>query len=143
MVHCRKEALTLIDFLVPNRDAHRVDERYGDVTSASRLQCPTTMTLITKRRAPQHITRGDQRLRLALPNTWEKPMACPKCSSENQSSFNGEVAIHFPGLKGLNKPIVWVFPKLAVCLDCGFAQFAVPESETRLLKVGSAASMAA
>jgi hypothetical protein len=39
---------------------------------------------------------------------------------------NGEIAIHFPGLKGLDKPIVWVFPKLLVRLDCGFTEFTVP-----------------
>ena len=56
-------------------------------------------------------------------------MSCKSCHSENQSSFNGEIALHFPGLKGLNKPIVWVFPKLLVCLDCGFTEFAIPETE--------------
>jgi hypothetical protein len=70
-------------------------------------------------------------------------MSCKSCQSQNQREFNAEIAIHFPGLKCLDKPIVWVFPKLAVCLDCGFAQFAVPESETRLLKEGSAPSTAA
>lgn len=60
-------------------------------------------------------------------------MACQKCSSENQNTFNGEIAIHFPGLKGLDKPIVWVFPKVAVCLECGSAEFVVPERELRVL----------
>ena len=49
----------------------------------------------------------------------------------NQRNLNGEIAIHFPGLKGLNKPIVWVYPKLLVCLDCGFTEFAIPETELR------------
>lgn len=66
-------------------------------------------------------------------------MACKKCSSENQSTFNGEVAIHFTGLKGLDKPIVWVFPKLAVCLECGSTEFVVPETELRVLLHGSSA----
>jgi hypothetical protein len=43
------------------------------------------------------------------------------------------IAIHFPGLQGLDKPIVWVFPKLLVCLNCGAAQFAIPESELSVL----------
>jgi len=69
-------------------------------------------------------------------------MSCKSCQSQNKREFNSEIAIHFPGLKGLDKPIVWVYPKLALCLDCGFAGFTVPESETRLLKE-SASSTAA
>jgi hypothetical protein len=44
-------------------------------------------------------------------------MSCKSCQSQNQREFNSEIAIHFPGLKGLDKPIVWVYPKLALCLD--------------------------
>jgi hypothetical protein len=51
----------------------------------------------------------------------------------NQSKFTGEIAIHFRGLKNIDKPVVWVFPEVVVCLDCGTAQFAVPEAELRLL----------
>jgi len=43
------------------------------------------------------------------------------------------MAIHFPGLKGLDRPVVWVFPELFVCLKCGNAKFEVAESELRLL----------
>lgn len=64
-------------------------------------------------------------------------MACKRCASDRQGSFNGEIAIHFPGLEGLDKPIVWVFPKLVVCLHCGFAEFAVPEKEMQVLLQGS------
>ena len=60
-------------------------------------------------------------------------MVCKACGSDRQSEFNGEVAIHFPGLHGLNKPPVWVFPQLLVCLDCGISQFAVPETELSVL----------
>ena len=60
-------------------------------------------------------------------------MSCKSCHSEHQSNFGGEVAIHFPGLDGLNQPIVWVFPNLVVCLECGFTEFAIPEAEVRQL----------
>ena len=70
-------------------------------------------------------------------------MACKRCGSDDQSTFNGEVAVHYPGLKGLDKPIVWVFPKLGVCLHCGLTEFTVPESETRVLREGMALSTAA
>jgi hypothetical protein len=62
---------------------------------------------------------------------------CPSCSSKNQQLFAGEVAIHFPGRDGLNKPIVWVFPKLSVCIDCGVAQFSIPEKELQVLVTGA------
>jgi hypothetical protein len=60
-------------------------------------------------------------------------MACRSCGSENQTELGAEINIHFPGRKGLDKPAVLVFPKLVVCLDCGFAQFTLPEAELLLL----------
>jgi hypothetical protein len=61
-------------------------------------------------------------------------MPCKSCGSENLQKFRGEIAIHVPGLKGIDMPIVWVFPELVVCLDCGNAQFVVQEAELRVLK---------
>lgn len=62
---------------------------------------------------------------------------CTSCRSENQKTFTSEIAIHFPGLAGLSKPIVWVFPKISVCLDCGVARFVVPETELEVLRTGA------
>jgi len=39
----------------------------------------------------------------------------------------------FLELKNIGKPVVWVFPEVVVCLDCGTAEFAVPEPELRQL----------
>ena len=64
-------------------------------------------------------------------------MSCQSCESVNNRVFNGEFAIHFPGLDGLDKPIVWVFPKVSVCLDCGTAQFSIPEDELKVLVTGA------
>jgi hypothetical protein len=50
------------------------------------------------------------------------------------------MGIHFPELKNIDKPVVWVFPEVVVCLDCGMAQFAVPGAELRLLEKGGAAT---
>jgi len=36
-------------------------------------------------------------------------------------------------MEGLTKPTVWVFPRLAVCLDCGAALFRVAEAELEQL----------
>jgi len=60
-------------------------------------------------------------------------MSCKNCESDNCQIFNGEMSIHFPGLDGLDKPIVWVFPKLSVCLHCGFTEFTVPARELSVL----------
>jgi hypothetical protein len=54
--------------------------------------------------------------------------------------LNGEIGIHFPGLDGLDKPIVWVFPKLKVCLECGLTEFEIPERELRVLKESASAA---
>ena len=61
-------------------------------------------------------------------------MECRRCSAQKRESFNGKVALHFPGLDGLTKPIVWVFPKVLVCLDCGFTEFAVPDEQLKTLR---------
>jgi len=65
-------------------------------------------------------------------------MICKQCSSDRQSSFTSEFAIHFPGLKGLENPVLWVFPKLVVCLKCGYPQFTTPEKQLRVLMQGTA-----
>jgi len=66
---------------------------------------------------------------------------CSSCASRRQMKFLGEICLHFSGgLESLNKPLVWVFPQLVVCLDCGSAQFTVPDAELRQLKDGTAAA---
>ena len=62
---------------------------------------------------------------------------CRRCASKNRAEFSGELAIHFTGLAGLNKPVVWIFPKLLVCLNCGYTEFIVPEKELQVLKTGT------
>jgi hypothetical protein len=52
-------------------------------------------------------------------------MVLTRLQSDNwgqRREFISETAIHFPGLKGLAKPIEWVFPTLLVCLNCGTAE---------------------
>ena len=60
-------------------------------------------------------------------------MPCRTCQSEKQRSYDSEIAIHFPGLKNLSKPAVFVFPRLLVCLDCGFTEFVVADAELEAL----------
>ena len=65
-------------------------------------------------------------------------MACESCGSTNQEKFGAEVNLHFPGPRNLDEPGFFVFPKVAVCLDCGFTQCTLPEHELCLLKEGLA-----
>lgn len=53
----------------------------------------------------------------------EDAMRCESCGAKNIGTFNGEVAIPFPGLKNITLPNLWI-----VCLDCGAARFAIAES---------------
>jgi hypothetical protein len=46
---------------------------------------------------------------------------------------------HLPAPMNQDKPGVLVFPKLLVCLDCGFTEFSIPKTDLRLLGAGVAA----
>jgi hypothetical protein len=63
-------------------------------------------------------------------------MYCASCASGNQAEFVAEINIHFRGLSNVDKPGVLVFPKLVVCMDCGFSRFKTPEPELALLVAG-------
>jgi hypothetical protein len=67
-------------------------------------------------------------------------MPCKSCGSVNQKKFSAEMAIHFPEAKDIDKPVVWVFPDVVVCLDCGTAEFTVPEEALCQLAKGDAAA---
>jgi hypothetical protein len=67
-------------------------------------------------------------------------MLCKSCGSVNQKKFSAGMDIRFPGLKDIDKPAVWVFTDVVVCLDCGTAEFAVPEEDLRQLARGDAAA---
>jgi hypothetical protein len=56
-------------------------------------------------------------------------MTCVSCRSVKHAELTGEMLVRFPGLKNLDKPVVWLYPKVLVCLDCGYSHFAVPEGE--------------
>jgi hypothetical protein len=38
----------------------------------------------------------------------------------------------------MDKPAVWAFPRLKVCLDCGYTEFTIPENQ--LLQLGKGAA---
>ncbi len=69
-------------------------------------------------------------------------MPCKSCGSVNKEKFSAEMGIHFPGLKNIDKPVVWLFPEVLVCLDCGMAEFSVPKIELRQLQQSDSAAAA-
>jgi len=70
---------------------------------------------------------------LPMLDTEDRP--CHSCASSRKVEYLGEICLHFPGgLESLDKPLVWVFPKIAVCLDCGSAQFTLPGSELKSIQ---------
>lgn len=69
-------------------------------------------------------------------------MNCPSCQSSNLTEFTAEMILHFSGLKNVDKPGVWVFPKVSVCLDCGSSRFATPKTELAMLARGTSTTAA-
>ena len=65
-------------------------------------------------------------------------MTCKSCGAANPREFVAEIAIHFPGLKGIDLPTICVFPKLLVCLNCGVAEFAISEAQIASLAITAA-----
>jgi hypothetical protein len=64
-------------------------------------------------------------------------MPCFSCNSCNVEAFPTEMVFHFSGLQDLDQPQIFLFPSVAVCLDCGFSCFATPEKEAALLATGA------
>jgi len=70
-------------------------------------------------------------------------MACVSCDSVNVRVYPAELNIHYPGLEGLDRPTVWAFPQLVVCLDCGYTHFTLSDDQVRELKSDSRSDAAA
>jgi hypothetical protein len=50
--------------------------------------------------------------------------------------FGAEIGVHFSGLANLDKPTLFVFPTITVCLNCGYSVFPMPERELSAIKEG-------
>jgi hypothetical protein len=70
-------------------------------------------------------------------------MACRSCGSKDRTEFAAEMSVHFLGLENVNKPQVWAFPRLLVCMNCGFTELTMSENELRLLGNGPASDVKA
>jgi hypothetical protein len=64
---------------------------------------------------------------------------CESCGSQNLEKFIAEIAIHSHDIR---TPLVFVFPKILVCMNCGrlepAEEFVVPKGELQLLSQGDA-----
>ena len=59
---------------------------------------------------------------------------CKSCASFKLVELHAEICFHFPGLNGLKKDPILAFPKLAVCLDCGFVQSTLSIGDLRRIR---------
>lgn len=64
-------------------------------------------------------------------------MACKVCKSNDVRMLTAEMNIHFPGLENLDTPTVMLFPPVAVCLNCGSAEFVVHGEPLEKLREGT------
>jgi hypothetical protein len=64
-------------------------------------------------------------------------MSCELCQSSNKAEFTAEMMLHFTGLQNIDNPGVPTFPKVLICLDCGFSRFTATAIELSLLKKGA------
>lgn len=60
-------------------------------------------------------------------------LACLSCGSEDLDSYDAEVAVYLPYLNKSAGPHLFLYPKLLICMSCGFAGFAVSETTLNVL----------
>jgi hypothetical protein len=68
---------------------------------------------------------------------------CPSCVSRNIRKFGSEIGVRFKGIGGLENPVVFVFPEVVVCFNCGHAEFTIPETELRVIATNTPVENAA
>ena len=55
---------------------------------------------------------------------------CKSCGMDYCREFKSELCIHFTNI---DQAAVFVFPKIVVCLSCGFTELVIPEAELQRL----------
>ena len=61
-------------------------------------------------------------------------MPCRACKSEKLQKVDGELTASLPDLKSLEVPPIYVCQSVLICLDCGFAELAIPAQELQRLR---------
>jgi hypothetical protein len=96
-----------------------------DPSKKDGVRCPKT-----RRNQRQTTAAGHEQWRTL---SWKVTMACRSCGSKDQTEFASEVSVHLLGLQNVDKPTVLAFPKLLVCMNCGFTESTLTENELRQL----------
>ena len=55
-------------------------------------------------------------------------MICPKCQSGATTTIPAEIRLYRNGPRTLSHPPMTPSPDVRVCLDCGWSEFAIPQS---------------
>jgi hypothetical protein len=63
-------------------------------------------------------------------------LVCMSCGSATLREFSAKTGIHFPGLRNIDKPVVWVSAGLFVCMNCGTNTTAFAELQDSLPESG-------
>jgi hypothetical protein len=61
-------------------------------------------------------------------------MACKKCASANERSFNAELTAAFKEIESLNQAPVYMSQEILICLDCGHTELTFPPKALELLQ---------
>ena len=69
-------------------------------------------------------------------------VVCKSCGATNQNSLSAEMAIHVPGIENLDRPTLWVFPRIVVCMNCGFSEFFISKDKLQSVEVEQRSSAA-
>lgn len=55
-------------------------------------------------------------------------MVCPKCHSESLAEVPAEIRLYRNHPRTLSHPPLTPSPDVVVCLDCGWAEFSIPQA---------------
>lgn len=67
-----------------------------------------------------------------------KEYLCSSCAASTLVELEAEMCIHFRGLAGLDVEPILAFPKLRVCLYCGFIRSDLSAQELSRVREGAA-----
>lgn len=134
----RREGLKILDAVL--RETRESEERFSQIADAASalMGMSDSDKLCTHFNRPWLDLISEARGAKRRYGAEEATMSCRSCGSENRTQFGAEIMIHFQASRNLDQPGVFTFPKLAVCLDCGFSEFILAETELHILKEGTA-----